>query len=419
MLKILFGTAIVSVLSVAFSGFSIRFSNMSAYIAQMYKRAVPVVGAYHELREADNVLGALLSDMTGLVMPLRDELTVASVNAAKSIYVGAIDSVVGDKNFSIYDYVAIENESGINDGISGDITVLSGDGYDEGVLGVNVSDVVSGEALTGVLSDGAVAASAPKTLTPEMMINRLYKKKSTKYLLKHFYIVDSTTSVKKSYFNVDAMLSRDYSLKKSGEPQILIYHTHSASESYADNRSIVEVGDVLETILEQDYGYNVYHDRTRYDYVNGKIDRSLAYAKALPSIQAILSANPTIQVVIDLHRDGVSGKDKATTMIDGKETARVMFFNGLSRNKTGDIRYLRNDNLFDNLAFSLQMKLAMMKLYPDLSKPIYLKGYRYNLHLKPRCMLIELGNQNNTFDEACNAMGPFAKTLDTVLSGSS
>ena len=94
-----------------------------------------------------------------------------------------------------------------------------------------------------------------------------------------------------------------------------------------------------------------------------------------------------------------------------------MFFNGLSRNRSGEIRYLYNPNLLFNLAFSLQLKCKAMERYDGLTKPIYLKGYRYNLHLEKRSLLIELGNQNNTVEEAKNAAAPIADILDQVLSG--
>ena len=63
------------------------------------------------------------------------------------------------------------------------------------------------------------------------------------------------------------------------------------------------------------------------------------------------------------------------------------------------------------------MKIACMKTYPGFAKPIYLKNYRYNLHMKQRSLLIELGNENNTVEEAKNAMTPLADVLHQVLSG--
>lgn len=253
-------------------------------------------------------------------------------------------------------------------------------------------------------------------------INKLKKEMDAEYLLKNFYVVDKTTSADTSIFNVKKMLSKDYSIKKSkSEPQILIFHTHGSTESFAGSKkgsreeSIIGVGSYLADILEEEYGYHVIHDETAYDMVNGKTDRNKAYNQALSGVQKTLKKYPSIQVVIDLHRDGVAGKEKRLTMVNGKKTAQIMLFNGLSRNKNGPIEYLANENLEDNLAFSLQLKLLAMEAYPNFTTANYLKGYRYNLHLAKRSLLIELGNQNNTFEEAKNAMEPLADILNQVL----
>lgn len=257
-------------------------------------------------------------------------------------------------------------------------------------------------------------------------LEKLRKTLDEEYLIKNFYIVDSTTSAEPSLFSVKNMLEKDFALpdKKSGsyEPQILIYHTHGSSESFADSKkgdaseSIIGVGTYLKEILEDIYGYDVLHDETPYDQVDGKTDRNKAYNQALAGISKQLEKYPSIQVVIDLHRDGVSGKQKKLTEINGKKTAKVMLFNGLSRNAKGPIAYLSNPNLSDNLAFSLQVQMKAMEQYPSLMTKNYLKGYRYNLHVKGRSLLVELGNQNNTLAEAKNAMVPFADVLDQILS---
>ena len=135
---------------------------------------------------------------------------------------------------------------------------------------------------------------------------------------------------------------------------------------------------------------------------------------SLAGVQKQLEKNPDIQVIIDLHRDSV-GKNRHTyTTIDGKRTAIAMFFNGMSRNQSGEIAYLTNPNREANLAFSLQLKCHAMELFDGFTKPIYLKGYRYNLHLKERALLIELGNENNTVEEAMNAAAPLAKVIADV-----
>lgn len=269
-------------------------------------------------------------------------------------------------------------------------------------------------------ADEEAAISQAKTKN-EALIEQLYQTKDTDFLLKNFYTVDSTTSVDKKVFQVEALLERDMTIKKKEEPQILIFHTHGGSESFSDSRegeaedSVVGVGEVLKEELES-CGYQVVHDRTEYDRVNGVIDRNKAYNQSLEGVKKQLKKYPSIRVVIDLHRDGVAGKNKRVTTIDGKPTATFMMFNGLSRSKTGEIDYLKNTRLKANLSFSLQMKLKAMELYPTLTTANYLKGYRYNMHLCDRFLLIELGNQNNTVEEAKNSMLPLAKVLDAVLS---
>lgn len=106
------------------------------------------------------------------------------------------------------------------------------------------------------------------------------------------------------------------------------------------------------------------------------------------------------------------------TEIGGKPTAKIMYFNGLSRTRAnGDIDYLYNPYIQDNLAFSLQMQIASETLYPGFARRIYLRGYRYNLHLMPKSLLIEAGAQTNTVEEMRNAMEVLAETLHHVLIG--
>ncbi len=244
------------------------------------------------------------------------------------------------------------------------------------------------------------------------------------FLINHFYTVDSTTNISAEKLNADKLLKKDMTIKGDNtKPQILIYHTHSQEEfvdSVAGDESttIVGVGDYLAQILHEKYGFNVIHNKTAYDLIDGKLDRNKAYSLALPDIQEILKENPSIEVVIDLHRDGIEGQ-KLVTDINGKPTAKIMFFNGLSyTSKNGAIDYLKNPYIEDNLAFSLQLQLAAAKYYPGATRKIYLKGYRYNLHVCPKALLVESGAQNNTLEEEKNAMDVLADVLYRVLSGS-
>ena len=238
-------------------------------------------------------------------------------------------------------------------------------------------------------------------------------------LVKAFYAVDSTTKAGEQLLQVDGLLSEDMRMKSSpNNPQILIYHTHS-QEAFADSAagdestSIVGVGEYLASILRDRYGYNVLHHTASYD----KESRDYAYSNSLPEIEELLAEYPSIEVVIDLHRDEMPADRRLVVDLQGRPTAQFMFFNGLSRTTKGNIEYLENPYLADNLAFSFQMQAACNEYYPGLARRIYLKAYRYNMHLCTKTLLIELGAQNNTVEEAMNACDPLAHVLDLVLSG--
>ena len=240
------------------------------------------------------------------------------------------------------------------------------------------------------------------------------------YLIQNFYQVDNTTTIGSAQLNADALLGKDVRLSHDAStPQILIYHTHS-QEGYADSvpgdasMSVVGVGDYLTELLTQKYGFSVIHHTGQYDVG----DRDHAYAKAGPALEQILAENKSIEVVIDLHRDGVGNNTRLVTEQNGVPMAQIMFFNGLSRTtKTGDIEYLYNPYIADNLAISFQMQLKAAEYYPGFTRRIYLKGYRYNMHYCPKTLLIEVGAQTNTLAEAKNAMVPLADLLNKVLTG--
>lgn len=223
--------------------------------------------------------------------------------------------------------------------------------------------------------------------------------------------------------NAETFLSMDLTIRKdeADGPQILIYHTHS-QENYRDyagsdgKGAVVSLGEELAKRLRAK-GYQVWHDTTAYDMKSGHLDRSRAYTYACEGVTNLLQKYPSIQVILDVHRDGVSEQTYLVTQIEGKPTAQIMFFNGTSETPDGPIEYLANPCRKENLAFSFQMKWNADQIYPGFTRTIYLKGLRYNLHLRPRSALIEVGAQTNTYEEAVNAMDPLAQLLDQVLMG--
>ena len=233
------------------------------------------------------------------------------------------------------------------------------------------------------------------------------------FVTEKFYQVHGNTTIYPSQLDLENFLKKDLSIERDTEgPQILIYHTHGSEyfkDSDKENQDtlITGVGSVLEEILEEKYGYNVYHDTTVFPY-------NSSYSRGREQVQQLLEKYPGIQVVIDMHRDSAPGTHLVTE-IGGKPTAQIMFFNGRSQTVNGPLTSRKNDNLPDNLAFSLQMKLAAEQLYPGFTRKNYLKAYRYNMDLMGRYTLIEVGAETNTLQEEINAMEPLAEILHRVL----
>ena len=206
-------------------------------------------------------------------------------------------------------------------------------------------------------------------------------------------------------------------------PQVLIVHTHG-SEAYTPDgtdtyvatgecrttdteKSVVRVGDEIAKVLTE-MGLTVVHDTALYDYpeYNGAYDRSLA------AVENWLAQYPTIQVVLDVHRDALIGSDgtvyKPITTINGEKCAQVMLVMG--SNALYD-----HPNWLENLALAVQVQKEMNTLWPTLARPIGLRENRYNQQTAPGAMLVEVGSHGNTLQEALAAGRMFARALGAVL----
>ena len=271
--------------------------------------------------------------------------------------------------------------------------------------------------------DGSHAEKDAKEVKTEPVTVSIEQLRDFNYLVSHYYTVDSTTMIGQEQLNVDELLAKDMHIDTSGEgPKVLIFHTHS-QETFVDSvegdvgTSIVGMGAYLSELLNAKGISTIHHDGV-YDLIDGKLDRSKAYEFSEVGVRKILEENPSIEVVIDLHRDGVAETTHLLTEVDGKKMAKIMFFNGLSYSRVnGDIGYLYNPYRDDNLAMSLQMQLIGKAYYPDFLRNIYVNAYRYCLHERGRSMLIEAGAQTNTVEEVKNAMEPLADILNKFLSG--
>lgn len=322
------------------------------------------------------------------------------------------------KLFPIGTYLSAEKEDTIAEDSQTYAMILEKQANDENAVDENGKLITQGQSVT----------QQEMVKIPEAKVDiSMDKLRDYEYLMSHFYTVDSSTMADANLINADRLLGKNMKLNSNSNeeaagPKVLIYHTHS-QEQFKDsvpgdaNTSIVGMGTYLTDLLNQKYGIETYHHTGVYDLVNGKLDRSKAYQLAEPDVQKILKDNPSIEVVIDLHRDGVAEGTHLVTEVDGRQTAQIMFFNGLSRTRAnGNISYLPNPYLEDNLAFSLQMEIAAAKYYPGFARHIFLRAYRYNMHFKPKTLLVEAGAQTNTVEEMRNAMELLAELLHQVLS---
>lgn len=337
----------------------------------------------------------------------RDYFRTQFLEDEESEYADAVDT---SKNGTTAD----SSEPGkASDGRTGTDNAGAGGNSDDSTDGMSMEDLMLMENQRASGANKAFVKQQEPVAVPDYQAMKDFD-----YLVKHYYTIDSSTSITAEKLNAEKFLSFDATLQQdASKPQILVYHTHS-QEGFADSvagdpsTTIIGVGEELCRILREEYGLNVLHDTGTYDLPN----RDYAYSVSAPAIEKILAENPSIEVIIDLHRDGVSEGTHLVKEIGGRQTAQFMFFNGISfLNSTGPIAYLENPYIEQNLAFSFQMKLAADRYYPGFCRNIYMKGLRYNMHYRPKSLLIEVGAQTNTVEEAMNAAEPLAQILAEVL----
>ena len=216
--------------------------------------------------------------------------------------------------------------------------------------------------------------------------------------------------------SVPSFLSEDFS--------VLIVHTHT-TESYTpspkyaytptdtdrtrdDNFNVVRVGTEIKNILSQN-GINVYHDTTTNDYpsYNGSYNRSRM------AVENFIGRDSSVKIVLDVHRDAIvrenGEKVKYTAKINDEDAACVMLVVGSS------ISGLEHNNWAENLSFAAQLQKHIQSLYPDLMRPINFRKERFNQHLAPGAIIVEVGTNANTLDEALLGARSFAKGLSDFL----
>lgn len=208
------------------------------------------------------------------------------------------------------------------------------------------------------------------------------------------------------------------------EPVVLIYHTHT-TESYEildrgwysndyptrsndNSKNMVRVGDELCKRLSE-AGYKVIHDTNIYD-----ASYSGSYARSRVTIEQYKEKYPSLQVIIDVHRDGIKSsngvKTKPTAIINNKKAAQIMIIAGCQDGSVKSFPGWEN-----NLNFAIQLQSMAEDLYPGLMRPVYFCPRRYNMDTSPCGVLLEIGSDSNTLSEAVYSGGLIGDALAKLL----
>ncbi len=216
-----------------------------------------------------------------------------------------------------------------------------------------------------------------------------------------------------------------FAVTPSNEPQVLIVHTHT-TECYMDyyagyynaddetrttdlNRSVAAVGEAIAQELRA-AGIGVVHDTTLHDHPQ----YTGAYSRSEETILSYLERYPSIQLVLDIHRDAIMYDDltkvKPTATVDGQKAAQVMLVVGGT-----DTEDLPNAYCEENLRFGLQLQQSLETAYEGLTRPLYVVDARYNQGLKAGSLLIEVGTDANTLSEALHSGHLIGRQLARLL----
>lgn len=240
------------------------------------------------------------------------------------------------------------------------------------------------------------------------ILEKTFDEKGASSVFKNITVRNTTPS---HSVNIEKSVNKRASLNITdiSKPTVLIFHTHT-TESYElidegwytnsyptrhDDKSqnMVRVGDAICEELEKN-GIGVIHDTQIYDH-----KYTGAYDLSRKTVEKILKENPSIQIVLDVHRDAIKQSDgtklKPTFTYDGKKAAQIMIITGCEDGKVKDF-----PNWEQNLTFALQLHQKIETMYPHMMRPILFSARKYNMDVVPCSVLLEFGSESNTLAEA-------------------
>ena len=235
--------------------------------------------------------------------------------------------------------------------------------------------------------------------------------------------VKNTTDTKP--LNIEKVLSEplELSVDKS-KPAVLIFHSHTSegyelierdwyavdytSRSNDETKNIVRVGTEIADYLTK-LGYTVIHDKTIHDR-----SYSDSYPNSRKTVAKHLEEHPEIQIVLDIHRDSITqnngDKIKPVNTIGGKKAAQLMIITGAEEGKVKDFPEWEY-----NLRFALQLQKKCETMFPGLMRPVLFSQRKYNMDMTRFSLLIEMGSEANTLEEACYSGRMLAAALASLM----
>lgn len=267
-------------------------------------------------------------------------------------------------------------------------------------------------------------ASKKKTASKDKKDGEIYEKQYKNEGVTNSYGNVKVKNVNKTSINIEKILSEKIDLTvEKDKPSVLIFHTHTTETYQMLDRGFYEVGFMTRTkdsalnmvrvgkaICEEieKAGYQVIHDTEIHDLsYNG------AYAHSRKKVEEYLKKYPTIEVVLDIHRDAIQQSDgtkiKPTARIQGKKAAQIMLISGCQEEGNPienfpDWRY--------NLTFAVHLQNQLEAMFPGITRPLYFCPRKYNMNLTHCSLLVEVGSDSNTLEEAVYT----GKCIGTALS---
>lgn len=306
-----------------------------------------------------------------------------------------------------------------------DHVTLPEDGDEQSVpVADEPSDVVPAQAL---LAESAPPEGLPQTPQPVPPAAAVIKEITIDGTGGEYPSSGAVYIQNRSKYDIDiaSLLKLKDGVRLSGDQaQVLIMHTHGTeaytpdeSSAYAptdssrttdSNYNMLRVGAEIEKVLEAN-GIKTIHSTV----LNDSPAYSGSYSRALNDISAKLKANPSIKVVIDVHRDAMETNSgiryKTVATINGEQVAQLMLVTGT--NGGG----LTHPNWKQNLAFQMKLQQRLNTRFPGIMRPMSIRNERFNQHVTRGSMLLEVGTSGNTLNEALASARIFARELSALL----